>query len=77
MAEKLEETIFGAGDDAFRAIGKIKATLRNVHAFLLPYDSKTCNLLDLMGHRLRRESLNVQSFVENTKKSCDRAFKTL
>ncbi|KAI3451919.1 hypothetical protein Pfo_008584 [Paulownia fortunei] len=76
-AEKLEETIFGAGDDASRTIGKVKATLQHMQTFLLPYDSKTCDLLDLIGHRLRNVSLNIHSFVENTRKSWDRAIQTL
>ncbi|KAL3844673.1 hypothetical protein ACJIZ3_002076 [Penstemon smallii] len=75
--KKLEETIFGAGDDACQTIGKIKLTLIQMQTFIRQFDSKTSHLLDLITHRLRKESLTIQSFIEKTRESCDRALQTL
>ncbi|KAK6125262.1 hypothetical protein DH2020_041006 [Rehmannia glutinosa] len=52
-AENLEKTIFGAADNVSRTIGKVKATLQQMQTLLLPYDSKTCHLLNVTSHRLR------------------------
>ncbi|KAL0450155.1 UNVERIFIED_CONTAM: hypothetical protein Slati_1571900 [Sesamum latifolium] len=66
-AEKLEDTLFGAGNDTSQTIGKVRATLQRMQTSLLPYDSKTCTLLDLIGHRLRKESLRIHGFVGSTR----------
>ncbi|KAL0377913.1 UNVERIFIED_CONTAM: hypothetical protein Sradi_3096800 [Sesamum radiatum] len=75
-AEKLEDTLFGAGDDTSQTMGKVRATLRRMQTSLLPYDSKTCTLLDLIGHRLRKGSLRIHGFVGSTRKSCDQFIHT-
>ncbi|KAK6151146.1 hypothetical protein DH2020_016078 [Rehmannia glutinosa] len=76
-AENLEKTIFGAADNVSRTIGKVKATLQQMQTLLLPYDSKTCHLLNVTSHRLRVLSLNIQNFVRHNRKSLDRAIQTL
>ncbi|KAL0350490.1 UNVERIFIED_CONTAM: hypothetical protein Sradi_4198200 [Sesamum radiatum] len=75
-AEKLEDTLFGAGDDTSQTLGKVRATLWRMQTSLLPYDSKTCTLLDLIGHRLRKGSLSIHRFVGSTRKSCDQVIHT-
>ncbi|KAL7101520.1 hypothetical protein ACP275_08G058700 [Erythranthe tilingii] len=76
-AEKLEEIIFGAGEDASLTIAKVKSTMVQMHTLLLPYDSKTCDLLDLIARRLRKVSLTVNTFVQSSRKYWDRAIQTL
>ncbi|KAG8384270.1 hypothetical protein BUALT_Bualt04G0100900 [Buddleja alternifolia] len=73
----LEETMFGAGDDASQTMGKVKISLINMQNNLRPYDSKTCDLLDLITRQLRKESLNIRNYVDNTKKYCDQAIQAL
>ncbi|KAK4416338.1 hypothetical protein Salat_2459300 [Sesamum alatum] len=75
-AEKLEDTLFGAGDDASLTIGKVRTTLLRMQTSLLPYDSKTCTILDMIGHRLRKGSLSIHGLVGSTRKSCDQVIHT-
>ncbi|KZV19210.1 hypothetical protein F511_09951 [Dorcoceras hygrometricum] len=76
-AKKLEKTLCDAGNDAHQAIGEVKNTLLQIQTVLLPYDSKTCKLLDFITRRLRKGSLSIQKFIAQTRKSYLQAIQTL
>ncbi|GER30981.1 ATP-dependent caseinolytic (Clp)protease/crotonase family protein [Striga asiatica] len=76
-AQKLEETIRDAGNEASNSIGRVKAAMLRMQALLQPYNSDICNQLNLTTHRLRKTSLSIQSFIRNNLKTWDQAIQTL
>lgn len=67
-ANKFKETIFDAARNASQEMRRVINTLVDMQKYLIPYDSFTCNLLNVTTHRLRRESLTVQEFVKDIQK---------
>ncbi|KAL2551958.1 hypothetical protein Fot_05577 [Forsythia ovata] len=76
-ANKLKETICDVGRDSSQAIRRVNMAFIDMQAFLHPYDPGTCHQLNLTTHRLRRESISIQQFVDKTRQSSDQAVKIL
>ncbi|XP_028111327.1 uncharacterized protein LOC114309732 isoform X1 [Camellia sinensis] len=69
----LKETVLGAGGDARKTIRNVTDTMNNMLNLLLPYDSKTCRLLNYTSHQLARESRLIRTFVHKNDHTINRA----
>ncbi|KAI8028816.1 hypothetical protein LOK49_LG01G03158 [Camellia lanceoleosa] len=69
----LKETVLGAGGDARKTIRNVTDTMNNMLNLLLPYDSKTCRLLNYTSHQLARESRLIRTFVHKNEHTISKA----
>ncbi|GMP27722.1 hypothetical protein CsSME_00003589 [Camellia sinensis var. sinensis] len=69
----LKETVLGAGGDARKTLRNVTDTMNNMLNLLLPYDSKTCRLLNYTSHQLARESRLIRTFVHKNEHTINKA----
>ncbi|CAI9111269.1 OLC1v1011448C2 [Oldenlandia corymbosa var. corymbosa] len=74
---RLIDTIYGAANDASQAMRRVINSLVDMQTRLGPYDQQTSDLLNVTTHRLRRESLLIQNFVDKTKHPSDKVVEVL
>ncbi|GFY93729.1 hypothetical protein Acr_09g0001750 [Actinidia rufa] len=70
---KLKETVLGAGEDARKTIRKVTEAMNQMQKLLLPYDPKTCDLLNSTSRQLGRESRVIRNFDRKNERSINKA----
>ncbi|XP_057500308.1 uncharacterized protein LOC130784448 [Actinidia eriantha] len=71
--KKLKETVLGAGEDARKTIRKVTEAMNQMQKLLLPYDPKTCDLLNSTSRQLGRESQVIRNFDRKNERSINKA----
>ncbi|KAI8542021.1 hypothetical protein RHMOL_Rhmol08G0106800 [Rhododendron molle] len=71
--KKLEETVLGAGGEARKTILKVTDAMNEMQKLLLPYDPRTCSLLNSTSYQLGRESRLIRNFGRKYEHSISKA----
>lgn len=71
--KKLEETVLGAGGEARKTIRKVTDAMTEMQNVLLPYDPKTCTLLNSTSYQLGKEARLIRKFGRKYEHSISKA----
>ncbi|KAL8160731.1 hypothetical protein V2J09_002268 [Rumex salicifolius] len=76
-SKAMEREVLGAGADARRGIHRVKRAIKDIQAYLCPYDSKTCALLNTTTYQLGDGSLAIKQFMHKNGHFIDTAISLL
>lgn len=75
--ERLRQTIFDAGGNISQSIRRVIKVLLNMQTLLSPYNLQADQMLNVTTHKLRRGSITIQQFIDNTQHTSNEAIRTL
>ncbi|GJT00501.1 uncharacterized protein Tco_0821670 [Tanacetum coccineum] len=75
--KNLMDTILGAANNMQQTIETVIQGLLKIQTLLQPYDGQTYNLLNQITNQMRKETVSIQSFVEEARHAYNRAMKAV
>ncbi|KAI3785139.1 hypothetical protein L1987_44252 [Smallanthus sonchifolius] len=76
-SKTLMDTIFGAASNMQQTIEAVMQGFLKIRALLQPYDRQTSDLLNQITNQMRKETMSIQSFVEEAQQASNRAMKAV
>ncbi|GKC02809.1 uncharacterized protein Tco_0994419 [Tanacetum coccineum] len=75
--KNLMNTILGAANNMQQTIEAVIQGLLKIQTLLQPYDGQTYDLLNQITNQMRKETVSIQSFVEEARHASNRAMKAV